>query len=194
MNTKLKKNNAGVTLAELIATFALTGIFLVSTTAIISSSVLIHSQLTGTMYAQSVGETLLDKITGELVAAKPVSGDAMIVGNVLKEGESVGNGVSFYGKDGNRACFFVEDGLLVLQSEDIWQLEQKAYMGYQLSDLQVNRLNDQNVFEVVIKLKNLKTGFEYTASKVVRCFNFKTEEDFAKISEGNISLNTILTE
>lgn len=194
MNTRLRKNNAGTTLAELIVTFALMGIFMASTAAIISSSVLVHSQITGTMYAQSVGETLLDKITGELAAAKPAGSPSLIMGKIVKEGKDVGNGVSFYGKDGEREYLFVEDGLLVLQAEDIWQLDQKAYMGYRLSDLQVNRLNEQNVFEVVIKLTNLKTGFEYTASRAVQCYNFQTEADYSKIMEGNISLNTVWTE
>lgn len=194
MNTRLRKNNAGTTLAELIVTFALMGIFMASTAAIISSSVLVHSQITGTMYAQSVGETLLDKITGELAAAKPADSPALIMGTIIKEGKDIGNGVSFYGKDGEREYLFVEDGLLVLQTVDIWQLDQKAYMGYRLSDLQVNRLNEQNVLEVVIKLTNLKTGFEYTASRAVQCYNFKTEADYLQIVEGNISLNTAWTE
>lgn len=189
MNAKLRKNNKGTTLAELIVTFALMGIFMASTAAIISSSVLIHSQLTGTMYAQSIGETLLDKVTGELAAAKPVESSAMTVGIVVKEGETSGNGVSFYDRDGDKGCFFVEDGLLVLESQDSWQLDEKAYMGYRLTDFQVNRLNDENVLEIVIKLTNLKTGFEYTTSRAVRCYNFKTQEDYEKITEENISLN-----
>lgn len=191
MNIRLRKNNKGMTLAELIVTFALMGIFLASTAAIISSSVLVHSQLTGTMYAQTVGETLLDKMTGELAASKPISGRSMTVGVVLREGEILGNGVSFYDRDGIQSYFLVEDGLLVLQADDQWQLDENAYMGYRVSDLQVVRLNDKNVLEVQIKLKNLKTGFEYTASRAVRCYNYKTEADYQKIREDNIFLNVL---
>lgn len=194
MNTGLRKNNAGMTLAELIVTFALMGIFLASTAAIISSSVLLHSQLTGTMYAQSVGETLLDKVTGELAAAKPIGDRAMIAGTVLRDGVSSGNGVVFYNRDGNLSCFFIEDGILMLQTEERWKLDENAYMGYRVSDLQVVRLNDENVLEIMITLINLKTGFEYTASRAVRCYNFKTEEDYYKIGEEEIFLNTLWSE
>lgn len=191
MKIRLRKNNAGMTLVELIVTFGLAGIFVASTAAIISSSVLIHSQLTGTMYAQSIGETLLDKVTGELTAAKPISESAMTMGAVLRDGENAGNGVSFYNRDGIQSYFLVEDGLLVLQTDDRWQLDANAYMGYRISDLQVTRLNDKNVLEVQIKLINLKTGFEYTASRAVRCYNYKTEEDFQKIMEEDIFLNIL---
>lgn len=51
MNRKRKKDNRGMSLAELIVTFALMGIFLAAVAVVISSSVLIHSELTGTMYA-----------------------------------------------------------------------------------------------------------------------------------------------
>lgn len=191
MKTGLRKNNAGTTLAELIVTFALMGIFLASSAAIISSFVLVHSQITGTMYAQSVGETLLDEVEGELSAAKPVGGRAIVTGTVFREGENFGNGVSFYDRDENKSCFLVEDGLLVLWTEtdeSRWKLDENAYMGYRISEFQVNRLNERNVFEVVLKLRNLKTGFEYTASRAVQCYNFTTETDFQRIGQEEIAL------
>lgn len=189
MNRKLSNDNRGMTLAELIVTFALMGIFLTAVATVISSSVLIHSELTGTMYAQSISETLLDKITGELAAAKPVGSRAMVVGKVLKEGEDIGGGVSFYDREGKKACFMVEDGLLVMESDHDWEMDDRAYMGYRITELQVNRLNDKNVLEVVLTIQNLKTGFTYTASKTVQSYNFETEKDFIKIREEDILLN-----
>lgn len=189
MNTDLKRDNAGISLAELIVTFALTGIFLAAVAAVISSSVLIHSELTGAMYAQSVSETLLDKVTGELAAAKPVGSKAMVVGPVLREGENAGKGISFYDRDGKKSCFLVEDGLLVMEAENSWKMDAKAYMGYRISDMQINRLNDENVFEVIIKIKNLKNGYECTASRTVKSYNFRTLQDYNKIREEDILLN-----
>lgn len=189
MNTDLKKDNAGLSLAELIVTFALMGIFLAAVAVVISSSVVIHSELTGAMYAQSVSETLLDKVTGELAAAKPAGSRSIIVGTVLRDGEDIGKGISFYDREGEKACFTVEDGLLVMEAENDWKMDARAYMGYRISEMQINRLNDENVFEVIIKIKNLKTGYEYTASRAVKSYNFRTEQDYKKIREEDILLN-----
>lgn len=189
MDRDLKRDNAGFSLAELIVTFALMGIFLAAVAAVISSSVIIHSELTGAMYAQSVSETLLDKVTGELAAAKPAAEEAIVVGTILKNGEDIGRGVSFYDRDGRQSCFMTEDGMLIMEGENAWRMDAKAYIGYRISEIQINRLNDENVFEVIIKIRNLKTDYEYTASRTVRSYNFKTQQDYDKIKEKNILLD-----
>lgn len=186
MKREIKNDNAGMTLAELIVTFALMGIFLAAVATVISSSVVVQSELTGTMYAESVGETLLDKITGEIAAAKVSEGKAIVVGKVLKGENDLGEGVSFYDRNGQKSCFLVEDGLLVMKADSDWKMDAGAYMGYRITDFQVNRLNDKNVFEVIIKIKNLKTGFEYTASRTVQSYNFRTQQDYDKIVEEDI--------
>lgn len=186
MKRELKNDNAGMTLAELIVTFALMGIFLAAVATVISSSVVVQSELTGTMYAESVGETLLDKITGEIAAAKVSEGKAIVVGKVLKGENDLGEGVSFCDRNGQKSCFLVEDGLLVMKADSDWKMDAGAYMGYRITDFQVNRLNDKNVFEVIIKIKNLKTGFEYTASRAVQSYNFRTQQDYDKIVEEDI--------
>jgi Tfp pilus assembly protein PilE len=174
VDARLKKDNKGITLAELIVTFALMGIFLSAVAMVISSSVVLHSELTDAMYAMSVGETLLDKVTGELAYAMPEGNQAMTLGE---------NTVSFCDREGRQADFSVEDGLLVMETPVSWKMDAKAYMGYRITGMQVQRLNEENVLEVTIQLKNLKTGYEYTASRTVKSFNFKTEQDFQKIME-----------
>lgn len=199
---RTKGDNRGTTLAEMIVTFALIGIFLVSAAGVISSAVVLHSELTASMYAQSVGETLIDKLTGELAAARPQTSSAMVIGESKTVGGTVGEGVAFYDRDGNKTCCFVRDGRLIFSYEESvkindagevqvspkreWKLEDKAYMGYQITDMQFARLNEKNVLEVTIKIKNLKTGFEYTVSRCTGCYNFKTESDYSKITERNI--------
>lgn len=186
MDRDLKRDNAGYSLAELIVTFALMGIFLAAVAAVISSSVIIHSELTGAMYAQSVSETLLDKVTGELAAAKTTGSKAIVVGKVLKNGEDAGGGIFFYNKDGKKSCFIVEDGMLVMEGESAWRMDDRAYIGYRISEMQINRLNNENVFEVIIKVRNLKTDYEYTASRTIKSYNFKTQQDYEKIKEEDI--------
>ena len=191
MKKTQKTDNRGMTLAELIVTFALAGIFLASVAAVISSSVIVYSELTGTMYAQSVSEILLDKVTGELAAAEPEGDKAFVTGQVLKNGAVLGEGVSFYDRNEKHSCFYVEEGILILQAEDVWRMDENAYMGYRITDFSVNRLNEKNVFEVTVKIKNLKTGFEYTASKVTASYQFETENDFEKIVQEEIVLGNV---
>lgn len=189
MNKDFKEDNTGMSLAELIVTFALMGIFLAAVAIVISSAVVVHSELTGAMYAQSVSETLLDKITGELAPAQSSGSKAMVIGTVYKDGKEEGNGVSFYDRNGKKACFLVEDGLLVMAADEGWKMDEKAYMGYRITEMQINRLNEKNVLEIIIKIKNLKTGYEYTASRTVQSYNFKTDQDYVRIKEENILLN-----
>ena len=153
MNRKRKKDNRGMSLAELIVTFALMGIFLAAVAVVISSSVLIHSELTGTMYAQSVSETLLDKIAGELAAADPVGSKAIVVGRTLKEGEDIGGGVSFYDGEGIKASFYVEDGLLVMKADENWKMDEKAYMAF------AEKLDEHPEIETVFIITDSESGY-----------------------------------
>lgn len=183
----LRRNNKGTTLAEMIVTFALIGIFMASAAAVISSAILMHSEITGVMYAQSVGEMILDKVAGELAAAKnPGSGSI-----VIREGKSLegaaGDQVSYQDRDGRMAQIGVEDGLLyihyqqsvtiqedgevITQSEQDFRMDEKAYMGYRITDFRVERLNAENVYEIRMQLQNLKTGFEYSTTRCTKCYN-----------------------
>lgn len=183
---RLRNDDKGMTLSEIIITFALMGIFLAAVIAVITSAIRTQSELTGTMYAQSVGEILLDKVTGELAFAQVSGSPAIKTGTVLKDGEVLGGGVTFYDREGRMCSFYAEDGILQMQGESNWRMDENAYMGYRVTAFEVVRLNEKNVFEAKITIRNLKTGFEYSASKTIESFNFRTENDYRRITEGNI--------
>lgn len=198
----MRRDDRGTTLAEMIVTFALIGIFLLAAAGIISSAVILHGSLSETMYAQSVGGILMDKVTGEIAAAQPKGSKALLIGEGETAGGTLGEGVAFYDREGNKTCCFIRDGRLIFSYEESvkvdlygevlvepereWMLDDKAYMGYQITDMQFARAGDKNVLEITIKIKNLKTGFEYAVTGCTRCYNFKSEADYAKIVEGNI--------
>lgn len=182
------EDNQGVTLTEMIVTFALIGIFMMAAVSVISSAVITHSELTASMYAQSVGEMLLDKVTGELAAARADEGRSIALGEVLvgQEENAYGDSAAFYDREGRAVVCTVEEGLLYFHYEDLdWALDPKAYMGFRITQMEIKRRNDQNILEVSFQLKNLKTGFEYAAFRCTKCYNFKTEEDCLRITEGN---------
>ncbi len=193
-----KGDNRGITLTEMIVTFALVAIFMATAVSIITSAVVTHSELTASMYAQSVSEILMDKVTGELAAANADNPNAMTIGTTGKLGGTEGNGASFYDRDGRAVTCFVQNGLLKFHYQEVvkvlddgevfaenaydWGLDEKTYMGFRITDMQINRIDDKNVIEVILKIKNLKTGIEYTASKCTKCYNFKSESDYTKIN------------
>lgn len=187
---KLKNDNTGITLAELVVTFALVGIFLAAVAAVISSSIMVHAELSGTMYASMVSETLLDKVTGELAGARAEEGESIRIGQATRDGKSLGDGVFFYDRNENPACFVIEDGLLVMEGTDYFTLEDKAYMGYRITGFSVEQLKGENVLKVTLVIKNLKNGFTYTSDRTTRCYCF-SPEDFEKITSGDIDLNSL---
>ncbi|MCM1126292.1 MAG: type II secretion system GspH family protein [Lachnospiraceae bacterium] len=187
-NNKFSDDNRGITLTEMIVTFALIGIFMAAAVSVISSAVITHSELTASMYAQSVGEMLLDKVTGELAAARADEGRDIALGTIpaQEEEDSCPVSAAFYDREGKPVVCTVEDGLLCLHYEDSdWMLDSKAYMGFRITQMEIKRRNDQNILEVSFTIKNLKTGFEYSTSRCTKCYNFKTEQDFQRITEGN---------
>lgn len=172
----------------MIVTFALAGIFMVSAAAVISSAILMYSELNAVMYAESVSEMLLDKVTGELAGAQDKGGQSMKIKEASKTGETTGDGVSFYDRDGRESELYVKDGRLILhygeqvtvrdngevmtKPEQDWQFDDKAYMGYRIKDIGIRQLPETNVMEVTITLENLKTGFIYSASRCTECHHF----------------------
>lgn len=190
--TPIKKgDNRGTSLAEMIITFALVGIFMAAVVSVISSAIVIHSELTNSMYAQNVGEMLLDKVTGELAAASADHDKMLWIGDAKEIGGTQGSGAVFYDRDGKITLCMVQDRHLVFEYDNAdmmqtgtWELADKAYMGYDISDFQISKINEKNILEIKIKIKNKKSGFEYMVSRCTQCYNFASEDDFKKITQG----------
>ena len=85
----MKKDNRGITLTEMIVTFALVAIFMAAAVSVITSAVVTHSELTASMYAQSVGEMLLDKVTGELAGANAEKGHGIVISSRQQKEEEL---------------------------------------------------------------------------------------------------------
>lgn len=189
VSTTLRRNDRGTTLAEMIVTFALIGIFMASAAAVISSAILMHGEISAVMHAESVGEMLLDKMTGELASAQNKGSRSLMVTEASKTEEYVGDSVSFYDRDGRKTEIRVLDGKLVIHYDEQvrvqdngevftdrakdWQFDDKVYMGYRITDIRMEKLQGTNVIEVSIRIQNLKTGFEYAASRCTGCYYFE---------------------
>ena len=64
------KNEKGYTLIELIVTFVLIGIFMLSATAVTSAFMRVHLKVTSASKGQTVADTILEKINGEISQAQ----------------------------------------------------------------------------------------------------------------------------
>ena len=70
---KKLQNKKGFTLIELIVTFVLIGIFMVSATAVMSSFMHVFARVKSISSAQNVADVLLTKAAG-VIGAKPAGG------------------------------------------------------------------------------------------------------------------------
>ena len=70
---KKLQNKKGFTLIELIVTFVLIGIFMVSATAVMSSFMHVFARVKSISSAQNVADVLLTKAAG-VIGAKPTGG------------------------------------------------------------------------------------------------------------------------
>lgn len=199
----MKKDNRGITLTEMIVTFALVAIFMAAAVSVITSAVVTHSELTASMYAQSVGEMLLDKVTGELAGANAEKGHGIVISSrQQKEEELIESSAEFYDRERRKTTCKINNGLLTFHypqevvtdregrtsigEEEDWALEEKAYMGFRVTHMQIRRANEENILEITIQIKNLKTGYEYTTSRCTKCYNFNSQSDFNRIRENTV--------
>lgn len=84
----MKKKTAGTTLVELIVTFALIGIFMTAASFMLSSTLNLFARMQATYSAVTVSDLLLDKIAGEIAAAREPQMD--------KNDEAIGDGYYFW--------------------------------------------------------------------------------------------------
>ena len=99
------KNKKGVTMTELIVTFALISIFVVLTGQVIASAMGIYHKIQSVEYGKQVSDTIMNKIIGELSGAQVVplnSVDTTTAMRILKPEEDDSNSIEFCDHDGSR--------------------------------------------------------------------------------------------
>lgn len=154
---KLKLNNAGTTLVELIMTFALIGMFMVAATKVISNTVVVYYDAKSITSAMQVSTIVSTKIREEVEGA--------LTTYLVDENDSTGQTTLPYAlliTDGNKALELTnregchvrvgvddkgllnihyypissfENGKEITIPETDWKYDVKAYMGYRISNL-----------------------------------------------------------
>lgn len=210
---KKENQNAGFTLVELIVTFALLGVFMVAASYVITAALGVYYHVKATDYAQTVSDTLLDKVTGEIAGAQVGSSDryTMIISADNRE-------VSLYNRYGSPIVITapltesdkyadapeVNPGELVIHYRTLysnvgattheatnWVFDKNVYADYLISKLTFTQYQTDaglgtNVIAVDMEITNQKNGFVYEQNRYVECYNFEDATDVDKIQQGVI--------
>lgn len=188
-NTKLLERKwndcSGVTLTELIITFALMGIFMTAASFMITSSLQMFTRTRNTANAVMVSNLLLDKITGEISAAiLPADGKSGYY--FWLEDSTESEWVVFESRSGSPVAMYVSHGRLFVKdyddlSETDWHFDDMVYMGYQITRLtfsQPEPADHANVIQIDLELSHERTGFVYRTRQYAKNYNFDPATDY----------------
>ena len=161
----------GTTLVELMVAFVLTAILMTAAIAVISPAVRVFNRVVGTSRAQSVTDIILEEVSQELESAERI----MTIGSShIDYADKNGQGVSMMlGAEGDVDDGQDLSGMLVLYygGDDIqWYLPEKTYMGFKMTELTFQQIDDKNLIEVTVKIKNNRSGISYERTKIVQCY------------------------
>ncbi|MCR4609753.1 MAG: prepilin-type N-terminal cleavage/methylation domain-containing protein [Eubacterium sp.] len=168
-------DNRGMTLVEMIVSFALLSIFVVASTIIISSVISLYYRVRGESYSRQVGDIVTNKISSEISGAlySSENDDANIrLCTVDDQGNPVsGNAVDLYDRTDTHIRMFAQDGILKIYYYSIddqmqpennrtsvyWTFDKKVYNGFEIEKLDFAQANTQ---------KNVDLAEEYGVSGV----------------------------
>lgn len=199
---KVVKNKNGFTLVELVVTFALLALFCVAVLYLAASSMGIFRSATEHAYAQTVSQTLLDKMAGEVSGAQPganrQNGVTVSAGPFTAADDSC---ISLCGRTGSRIYITADrDGYLLIHYRPVtdndrnlkavdWKFDSAVYNGYVIDSLGFSIVRsggaNTNVIRISLTLRNTRTGYTYSSERYAQCFNFEDATAVAKISYGS---------
>ena len=104
---KLSADRRGVTLIEMVVSFALLGIFLVVCAQVLTSGLSLYQYVKARSYGKQVADTLMEKITGELEGAQTATEISFVPGT---EGEGDGSSTLSLAKDGTYIILYDRTG------------------------------------------------------------------------------------
>ena len=182
------KSNYGMTLVEMIVTFALLAIFLASTAMILATITNMYFHIKGESTSKQISNIILQKISSEITRSSELefeNDDSIILNNRTNTKIQI---FSESKKLKIRYFSVINDG--VKKDETIWELDDKVYNGYEIENLKFIKANtlstysnddlkeyglyefkdknyDENVIIVLLKISSNKYGI-YNYNKFVK--------------------------
>ena len=191
---KIRKwNNRGITLVELVVTFALISLFTLATCQIAVRAIGVYQQFRAVQTGNQVAELLLEKIEGVLSGAQAVSsvGSGQMALTIAEDGTAV----ELTDRDWNRVVVTAgalpdrKRGLILHyggngDAGEDWYFDSEAYQGYEVTTFSITQAGDgypDNVLRVAMTLEQKNYGC-FQTERYVDCYNF--EKTDARIGMG----------
>lgn len=190
------KECRGMTMVELIVTFALLGIFMVAATFMLTATLRLFTRSQSTSNAITVSDLILDKISGEIAAADIPQKDTDGYYFWLERGTdatSKSKWIALCNRSGSPISIYADEGRLYLKyyqmiktdkkevNEINWHYDKRVYMGYQIESLlfsQPDPLTHPEVILIDLTLKHTRTGFTYSTCRYAKNYNFDPTTDY----------------
>ena len=154
VKNRICTDNRGSTLVEMVVCFALLGIFLAASAAVISMITGLFFEVKGETYAEQVSDILMEKISSEIDGALYLPGDASnnprIDHDIMN---NYGSSISVIDKTNTSVTVSVKNNQLVLDYDAIvdsvdpsnnrnkttWRYDSAVYNGFSITDFKLIR-------------------------------------------------------
>ena len=187
----LKLNNKGLTLVEMIVSFALLGLFMVAAMRVVSYSINIYFAAKGVNNGVIVSNMVADKAGGimstmraasemntkELGLDEDTTPFPCIKGGKLYFVDSTNCPVSMGMEDGAlRITYFNKietDPEHVVYKQVPWYFAKDAYMGYELKDFKIEKAGSaypDNVYRLEFTVHSDRHG-DFPTERFIKCYN-----------------------
>lgn len=201
MKKRIKNNQKGYTLIELIVTFVLLGLLVAAAASVLSPFMRLHLNQTNIAHAQTLSDILLSKISGQLTSAEKIlEGTPEDYIQFINEDNELVTIATFQTFKDNGLDIdsetrkLLDDGtlknnilnidyasieigpngeILPKTNNSDWYYGVRSYQSNEISRLAFEFNTSKKTVKIILQLKNIKTGYEYETSKIVKCINLK---------------------
>ena len=144
-----KSRNLGMTMVEMIVSFALLSILVTASTVIISNVTTLYYRVRGENYARQVSSILMTKITSEIAGAKYSKRNLSSNPKISADSQSI----ELYDRTNTKVVIKASDGILDVQYPAIvdtidaensrvgveWEYDKRIYNGFEIEELKFSQ-------------------------------------------------------
>ena len=144
-----KSRNLGMTMVEMIVSFALLSILVTASTVIISNVTTLYYRVRGENYARQVSNILMTKITSEIAGAKYSKRNLSSNPKISADSQSI----ELYDRTNTKVVIKASDGILDVQYPAIvdtidaensrvgveWEYDKRIYNGFEIEELKFSQ-------------------------------------------------------
>lgn len=183
MRKQIKNDQSGFTLVEVIVSCVIITIFISAATVILSSALKAHARLTSLTQAQTVADTVMETIIGEVSTAADAEVDPTYSRQavLIKDNDDIDE-LHFINANGYHAVISVNaaDKILMIKytigtDATDWYLGKETYMKNYICKLNFTKAGD-NIVKAELSLQNEITQQTVDISRIIECYNLSDDK------------------